>query len=239
MKMNIPIPVIAAAPPKKVVPPPAPKMVALNVAPSSVPNNYNKPSMVALGDRNALKAVDNAKPKANAVSLGLAGMPVMNNGAGAPGARTVSLGSGAPNGSVNGTDRGRPVQGVKLGVLGGQGTTNNHSLSTVNIAGMAPAAAAPVRTIVAPTTPVTVIYTPHPAYTSAATAKGINGTVDVEVIFRANGSVQVLRVVRGLGYGLDQNALLAAASIRFKPAMQNGQPVDQHSIVHIQFQMIS
>jgi len=63
--------------------------------------------------------------------------------------------------------------------------------------------------------------------------------VDVEVIFHANGSVQVIRVVRGLGYGLDQNAMIAAANIRFKPAMQSGQPVDQHSIVHIVFQMIS
>jgi outer membrane biosynthesis protein TonB len=45
----------------------------------------------------------------------------------------------------------------------------------------------------------------------------------------------VLRVVQGLGYGLDEQAETAARQIKFKPATQDGQPVDQTAIVHIVF----
>jgi len=239
LKMNIPVPVIPAAPPKRVAPAPAPKMVAITPAPAAVPNRYNAPSAVSLGDPNALRAANNARPKAGAVSLGLAGMPASNNGAGTAGARTVTLGSGSPNGSAGSNDRGRAVSGVSLGVAGGQGNSPSRSTSTVALGNMGPANSPQRALTAAPTTAVNILYTPHPAYTSEATAKHITGIVDVEVIFKANGSVQVIRVVRGLGYGLDQSAMAAAANIRFKPAMQNGQPIDQHSTIHIQFQMIS
>ena len=44
----------------------------------------------------------------------------------------------------------------------------------------------------------------------------------LEVVFEATGKIQVLRVVRGLGYGLDDAAVRAAEQIRFKPALQDG-----------------
>ena len=59
----------------------------------------------------------------------------------------------------------------------------------------------------------------------------------IQVIFRANGQVQVIRVVRGLGYGLDEAAIRAAQQIRFKPAQRHGTPVDFSAIIHIVFQM--
>ncbi len=46
-----------------------------------------------------------------------------------------------------------------------------------------------------------------------------------------------MRVVRGLGHGLDETAIAAAREIRFRPARQNGAPVDSDAIVHIQFQL--
>ena len=52
----------------------------------------------------------------------------------------------------------------------------------------------------------------------------------------ATGQVQVLRIINGLGHGLDQEAMLAASHIRFKPATKNGEPIDQVSVVHISFQ---
>jgi hypothetical protein len=47
----------------------------------------------------------------------------------------------------------------------------------------------------------------------------------------------VNRVVRGLGYGLDEAAIAAANKIRFKPAMRTGQPMDSTAIVHVVFQL--
>jgi len=47
----------------------------------------------------------------------------------------------------------------------------------------------------------------------------------------------VIRVVRGLGHGLDDNAIKAAQQIRFKPALKDGQPSDSTVVLHIIFQL--
>ena len=53
----------------------------------------------------------------------------------------------------------------------------------------------------------------------------------------ASGNLRVLRVVHGLGHGLDDNAVKAAQQIRFKPATKNGQPADSTVVLHIIFQL--
>jgi hypothetical protein len=49
----------------------------------------------------------------------------------------------------------------------------------------------------------------------------------------------VVRVVQGLGHGLDEQAVKAAEQIKFKPALQQGQPIDSLALVHIIFELIS
>ena len=66
---------------------------------------------------------------------------------------------------------------------------------------------------------------------------GLEGEVLVQVVFPAAGPVQVVRVIKGLGYGLDEAAIHAAEQIRFKPAQQDGKPVDYPATVHIVFQI--
>ena len=44
------------------------------------------------------------------------------------------------------------------------------------------------------------------------------------------GRLRVLRVVQGLGYGLDEQAVKAAEQIKFKPASQEGQRVDSTAL---------
>jgi len=58
-----------------------------------------------------------------------------------------------------------------------------------------------------------------------------------EVVFTANGQVKALRVVRGLGHGLDEAALRAAEQIKFKPAQREGHAVDSMAVLHVIFQM--
>ena len=55
--------------------------------------------------------------------------------------------------------------------------------------------------------------------------------------FGANGSLHVNRIVKGLGYGLDNNALVAAQRIQFRPARRDGQPYDCAALVHIVFEL--
>jgi TonB family protein len=53
----------------------------------------------------------------------------------------------------------------------------------------------------------------------------------------ASGNLHVVRLVRGLGHGLDDNAVKAAEKIHFKPAMRDGQPADSTVVLHIIFQL--
>jgi len=59
----------------------------------------------------------------------------------------------------------------------------------------------------------------------------------LEVVLEASGKIRVLKVVRGLGHGLDDAAVRAAEQIRFKPAMRDGQPSDSTAVLHIIFQI--
>ena len=90
---------------------------------------------------------------------------------------------------------------------------------------------------VARTTPAEILSKPIPIYTDEARANRIEGEVLLEVVFEASGKLRVLRVVHGLGHGLDDSAVRAAEQIRFKPALRNGQPSDSTAVVHIIFQL--
>ncbi len=89
------------------------------------------------------------------------------------------------------------------------------------------------------TTPVQIVYKPNPAYTSEARQLQLQGEVLLEVMFGANGQLQVNKVVRGLGHGLDEAAVAAANKIKFKPALRNGSAVDSTAVVHVVFQLAS
>lgn len=85
--------------------------------------------------------------------------------------------------------------------------------------------------------PVEIVFKPRPEYTTEARMLRLEGEVLLEVLFPASGKAQVLRVVRGLGHGLDEAAAAAAQQIRFRPARRGGVPVDARAIVHIIFQL--
>ncbi len=102
-------------------------------------------------------------------------------------------------------------------------------------AGRSPAT--PRATASDPITPVEILSKPSPAYTAEARAQKIEGEVLLEMQFSASGEARVLRLIRGLGHGLDESALAAAQGIRFRPARRDGAAVDSSAIVHIVFQL--
>ncbi len=85
--------------------------------------------------------------------------------------------------------------------------------------------------------PLEIVFKPTPEYTDDARSARIEGTVSLELEFTAAGDVRVLRVVSGLGHGLDEAAQHAALRIRFKPAQSDGGPVDARATVHITFRL--
>jgi TonB family protein len=76
-----------------------------------------------------------------------------------------------------------------------------------------------------------------PIYTDEARSLKIQGEVLLEVVLEASGKLRIVRVVRGLGHGLDDAAVRAAEQIRFKPALRDGQPADSTAVLHIIFQL--
>jgi TonB family protein len=74
-------------------------------------------------------------------------------------------------------------------------------------------------------TPPIALAHPTPAYTVEALQQGLEGEVIVRAAFDIDGNFEVLEVIEGLGYGLDEAALAALSNWRFRPAYRNGRRV--------------
>ena len=140
--------------------------------------------------------------------------------------RGVSTGAGFGDAGVS-SRSGGSQRSIRAGGFG----------DAVSVAGVT-GAARPTTAIAAATGPQ-ILEKPRPVYTEEARRLQIEGEVQLEVQFRASGEVRIMRVIRGLGYGLDENAAQAARTIRFLPAKRDGQAVDSTATVHIIFQLAS
>ncbi len=183
------------------------------------------------GDPNGVTAQGKGQGKLVMAKMGAFDMPAgagSGNGAGGVrGARgsvaSAGFGDGvATSGSGDGRSGGRG--NVHAGGFGDIATQPSSPQQRVVVS--APA-----------TTRVEILSKPKPVYTEEARRLGLQGEVLVQVLFGANGQAHVLGVVRGLGHGLDEAAVNASNQIRFKPAQQNGRPVDSTAVVHVVFEL--
>lgn len=69
--------------------------------------------------------------------------------------------------------------------------------------------------------PRVVRYTMPPLYSDAARSRGVEGVVSIDVRVDSRGRPRDLHIVRGLGFGLDENALVAVRSWQFAPGTQS------------------
>ena len=86
-------------------------------------------------------------------------------------------------------------------------------------------------------TPPEVLYYTDPFYTRIAREQKIEGTVTVQGAFDAKGCMKVVRIVKTIGFGLDENALGALRFWRFSPAKRNGEFVDAIAQIDIDFSL--
>lgn len=80
-----------------------------------------------------------------------------------------------------------------------------------------------------------LIHRVEPEFTQEARDAGVTGVVVVALVIRADGSVEILNVTRGLGYGLDEKAIECIKQWEFKPGTKDGTPVDVRAQVEVNF----
>ncbi len=138
------------------------------------------------------------------------------------GVRSAGFGSaGDPNGVPGGTGR----AAVRTGGFG-DGTVASGASGATQAAAAQPT-----------TTPVEILFKPKPAYTDEARNLRLEGRVSLDVVFMANGSIKIVRILRGLGHGLDEAAQQAAMQVRFRPATRGGVPIDANATIYIIFEL--
>jgi TonB family protein len=71
----------------------------------------------------------------------------------------------------------------------------------------------------------TVIHRAEPEYTKAALAAKLQGTVGLSLVIGVDGVPYQIKVVQGLGAGLDKKAVQCLKRWRFKPATNHGEPI--------------
>jgi len=109
----------------------------------------------------------------------------------------------------------------------------------------APAAAGPQRTRIGNgnTVPNNAVIAPQilessaPGYTQEAVEANVEGVVTLEGFVDIKGNVSGLRVVKGLGYGLDQKAVDAVLNWKFRPALRKGAPVKAVTQIEVDFKI--
>ena len=82
-----------------------------------------------------------------------------------------------------------------------------------------------------------LIFSVEPEFSEEARKAKVAGNVLVNLYVDQNGNPSHVRVIRGVGMGLDEKAVEAVRQYKFKPAMENGKPVLVELNVEVNFQI--
>jgi len=137
---------------------------------------------------------------------------------------------------------GGEIKQTGFGSSGDQGRPKQETAQAIRTTGFGDATLAPpapkkAATVANDQTPVQILSKPKPVYTTEARDLRLEGEVSLQVIFQADGAIHVVRVLNGLGHGLDEAAVQAATRVRFKPATRGGVPVDTNATIKISFEL--
>jgi len=82
-----------------------------------------------------------------------------------------------------------------------------------------------------------VTFRPEPKYTEQARRMGVQGIVVLKLLLISEGTIDRVFVVRPLPFGLTENAIRAACAVKFKPAIKEGEKVDQWVTIEYGFSL--
>jgi TonB family protein len=77
----------------------------------------------------------------------------------------------------------------------------------------------------------------EPQYTQAARPAGLTGKVVMQVVIKKDGTVDIVRIVQGLGLGLTDSAIDAIKQWKFIPGHKDGQAVDVALNLEVNFNL--
>jgi len=194
---------------------------------------------VHLGQTFGVTPNPNAKGPANVAAIGnpyggMQGPAVAPHGI----VGSTGFGNGTRVGSSAGVMGKVASAGVPPGAVRPAPPVNQGKVAAANIPVATVAAANKIAAPSAPTSTQVEVSIPKPAYTDEARQLRVQGSVVLRVTFFANGHIQVIGVIRGLGHGLDEQAKLAVQQGKvIRPATMNGKPVDSTTNITITFQL--
>jgi TonB family protein len=221
LKVDSKLPVLPNVPPQKVI-----AVNTFSSGSSAAPTLAKPASSVQTGGFGDVNGIPGSEHQGAPVNIALKGSPDLPKGSG------YGNGTGGPRpGVVMSTGFG---DGVAVGVpKNGGGTIQQSGFDAHHVAAQSHA----IATREVASIPVEITFKPQPDYTDEGRKMKVNGEVQLEVLFSSNGRAHVIKVLQGLGFGLDEQAVKAAEQIKFKPALRAGQPVDSTAVVHIIFEL--
>jgi len=83
-----------------------------------------------------------------------------------------------------------------------------------------------------------VLHRVDPEFSEEARKAKYQGTVVVAIEVGEDGKPHGIRIVSGLGLGLDEKAIEAVSQWKFRPAMRNGKPVRAPATIQVNFRLL-
>jgi periplasmic protein TonB len=83
-----------------------------------------------------------------------------------------------------------------------------------------------------------VLYKVDPEYSEEARKAKYSGTVVLYIEVDTTGHARNMRIVKGIGLGLDEKALDAVNKWRFKPGLKDGKPVVVRAQIEVNFRLL-
>ena len=83
-----------------------------------------------------------------------------------------------------------------------------------------------------------LIYSIDPDYSEDARKAKYSGVVSLKLIVDQQGQPRDIRVVKGLGMGLDEKAMDAVNRWKFRPGRKNGVAVNVRARVEVSFRLL-
>lgn len=83
-----------------------------------------------------------------------------------------------------------------------------------------------------------VLHKVDPEFSEEARKAKYQGTVVLTIEVGADGMPHAIRIVSGLGLGLDEKAIEAVSQWKFKPATRNGRPVPAPATIEVNFRLL-